>query len=41
MQHLFNQQNVLESIFEKEVLALYGKDIKKIDLYMDKVSGHT
>ncbi|GFT62392.1 hypothetical protein TNCV_4717601 [Trichonephila clavipes] len=35
------EQNISESIFEEEIPALYGKDIGKVDLYMDKASNHT
>ncbi|GFX34187.1 uncharacterized protein TNCV_2893941 [Trichonephila clavipes] len=33
-------QNILESIFE-EIPTLYGKDIDKVELHMDKASSHT
>ncbi|GFV41627.1 hypothetical protein TNCV_3627781 [Trichonephila clavipes] len=35
------QRNILEPIFEKEITALYGKNIDEVDLHMDKASSHT
>ncbi|GFX08855.1 transposase [Trichonephila clavipes] len=38
---LYYQHNILEPIFEEQILPLYGKDIDKVELHMDKVSSHT
>ena len=38
---LYYQQNILELLFEEEIPALYGKDIDKVKLHMDKASCHT
>ncbi|GFT97687.1 hypothetical protein TNCV_275321 [Trichonephila clavipes] len=35
------KQSILEPIFEEEILPLYGKDIDKVELRMNKVSSHT
>ncbi|PRD20506.1 UNVERIFIED_CONTAM: hypothetical protein NCL1_54413 [Trichonephila clavipes] len=37
---LDEEWNILESIFE-EIPTLYGKDIDKVELHMDKASSHT
>ncbi|GFW88168.1 uncharacterized protein TNCV_3500571 [Trichonephila clavipes] len=37
----YYQQNILEPIFEEEIPTLYGKDIDKVELHMDKASSHT
>ncbi|GFX74248.1 hypothetical protein TNCV_838021, partial [Trichonephila clavipes] len=34
-------RKILESIFEEEIPALYGKDIDTFELYVDKASSHT
>ncbi|GFT67559.1 hypothetical protein TNCV_2361521 [Trichonephila clavipes] len=33
-------QNILETIFEEEIPTLYGKEIDKFELHMDKASRH-
>ncbi|GFV84125.1 uncharacterized protein TNCV_3037871 [Trichonephila clavipes] len=38
---LYHQQNILEPIFEEEIPTVYGKDVNKVELLMDKVSSHT
>lgn len=35
---LYYQQHILEPIFEDEIPALYGKDICKIELHVDKAT---
>ncbi|GFV53070.1 uncharacterized protein TNCV_4644291 [Trichonephila clavipes] len=35
------QQNILEPIFTEEIPVLYGKDIDKAELLMDKAPSHT
>ncbi|GFW80942.1 uncharacterized protein LOC103524116 [Trichonephila clavipes] len=34
-------QNILKSIFDEEIPALYGKDIDKVELLTNKASSHT
>ncbi|GFX28546.1 transposase [Trichonephila clavipes] len=38
---LYNQQNILEPIFEEEIPDVYGKDIDKVEIHKDKVSSNT
>ncbi|GFW67485.1 hypothetical protein TNCV_3391561 [Trichonephila clavipes] len=35
---LYYQHNILEPIFVEEIPTLYGKDIDKAELHMDKAS---
>ncbi|GFX29061.1 uncharacterized protein TNCV_3031031 [Trichonephila clavipes] len=38
---LYYKKNILEPFFEEEIPALYGNDIDKFELHMDKASSHT
>lgn len=39
--NIYCLQNILEPIFEGKILALYKKDVDKIEVHMNNASSHT